>query len=481
MCGWFAGQFSRDNRRDIYMQWTDLHSSLKLVNSLVFSRLHLLRRRGTSFEHRTAVATCLLVSGLKQLVAVLVKNPYLQYQSGLSRDCAIICSIGRVCWQKCARLGRVTINRAHHPWRIPQPTPVLLACNCTGPASSQDKIIGRNSLCSFCRSPRDGQDAGNGKETFLLESYDSRSKTVRPGLSSLPTEKGSSLKTGGKLMPLEIPERKWEHVVIDFVVGLPVQEGCDTIFTVVDKATKMCHFIPCNERISAKQVAYLYWSQVGKLHGIPKVLISDRDVRFTSKFWKSLWNILGTNIRMGLGFHPQSSGQVEIFNKLLEQTLRCTIHQLEETRNWVKVLPAIEFAVNNSANRTTGFSAFYLNYGYHPLHPVQIMHSPEESSVEAVTQFASRLQEDFTVATRHLQQARDQMIKQTEPHKHAVQFQEGDQVLLSTRNFRFKHCPTKCKGDMLDLLLLLRESVLWPIALDYLTVGVCTLCFTYPC
>ena len=257
------------------------------------------------------------------------------------------------------------------------------------------------------------------------------------------TEKGSSLKTGGKLMPLEIPERKWEHVVIDFVVGLPVQEGCDTIFTVVDKATKMCHFIPCSERISAKQVAYLYWSQVGKLHGIPKVLISDRDVRFTSKFWKSLWNILGTNIRMGSGFHPQSSGQVEIFNKLLEQTLRCTIHQLEETRNWVKVLPAIEFAVNNSANRTTGFSAFYLNYGYHPLHPVQIMHSPEESSVEAVTQFASRLQEDFTVATRHLQQARDQMIKQTEPHRRAVQFQEGDQVLLSTRNFRFKHCPTK--------------------------------------
>ena len=65
------------------------------------------------------------------------------------------------------------------------------------------------------------------------------------------------------------------------------------------------------------------------------VLISDRDVRFTSRFWRELWRILGTNIRMGSGFHPQSSGQVEIYNKLLEQTLRCTIHQLGETRNWV--------------------------------------------------------------------------------------------------------------------------------------------------
>ena len=88
-------------------------------------------------------------------------------------------------------------------------------------------------------------------------------------------EKGSHLKPAGKLMPLEIPMRKWEHVAIDFVVGLPMQGNCDTICTVVDKATKMCHFIPCSEKISAKQVAQIYWQYVGKLHGIPSVLISD--------------------------------------------------------------------------------------------------------------------------------------------------------------------------------------------------------------
>ena len=65
---------------------------------------------------------------------------------------------------------------------------------------------------------------------------------------------------------------------------------------------------PCTEKISAKQVARLYWQSVGRLHGIPSVLISDRDVRFTSKFWKELWRLLGTNLRMGSGFHPESSG-----------------------------------------------------------------------------------------------------------------------------------------------------------------------------
>ena len=256
-------------------------------------------------------------------------------------------------------------------------------------------------------------------------------------------EKGSHLKPAGKLMPLEVPVRKWDHVVIDFVVGLPVQDDCDTICTVVDKATKMCHFIPCTEKISAKQVARLYWQFVGRLHGIPSVLISDRDVRFTSKFWKELWRLLGTNLRMGSGFHPESSGQVEIFNKLLEQTLRCTIHQLGETRNWLEVLPAIEFAVNNTPNRTTGYSAFYLNYGFHPLHPLQLLHSPDETRNEAVVQFTSRMQSDFQAAGQQLNQARQQMMQQTDSSRRALEFQEGDLVLLSTKHIRFRQCPTK--------------------------------------
>ena len=81
--------------------------------------------------------------------------------------------------------------------------------------------------------------------------------------------------------------RKRDHVVIDFVVGMPKQEGFDTIYIVVGKATKMCHFLPCNESISAKEVATLYWRHVEKLHGIPNVIISHRDPRFTGNFGKN--------------------------------------------------------------------------------------------------------------------------------------------------------------------------------------------------
>ena len=149
------------------------------------------------------------------------------------------------------------------------------------------------------------------------------------------TEKGSYLKPAGELQPLELPQRKWDHAAIGFITGVPLFEGKNTVLTFVDKATKMCHFVPCAETVSAKDVARLYWNNVGKLHGIPQLIISDRDPRFTGKFWKELWRVLETDLRMGAGYLPESSGQIEKFNQLLEHTLRCTVHQLGEAHRWV--------------------------------------------------------------------------------------------------------------------------------------------------
>ena len=257
------------------------------------------------------------------------------------------------------------------------------------------------------------------------------------------TEKGSNLKPGGELQPLEIPARKWNHVAIDFITGMPAYDGKDTILTVVDKATKMCHFVPCAETVSAKDVARLYWTHVGKLHGIPQAIISDRDPRFTGKFWRELWRLLGTDLRMGSGYHPESSGQVEKFNQLLEQTIRCTIHQVAEAHRWLELLPVIEFAVNSTPNRTTGYTGFYLNYGFHPLHPLQLLDSPNQTNVESVVSFTSRLQGDFMVAKEQLQRAQQQMKQVADQHRRAVDYTEGDQVLLNTRYLRFRNCPRK--------------------------------------
>ena len=205
------------------------------------------------------------------------------------------------------------------------------------------------------------------------------------------TEKSSHLQPAGQLMPLALLTHKWEHVAIDFVTGMPEEDGMNTICSIVDKAMKMCHSIPCNDTIIAKGTAQLYWQHVGRLHGIPSVIISNRDSRFTSRFWFELWRLLGTDLRRGLGFHPESSGQVEGFNQLLEQTLRCAVHQYGEARHWTEVLLVVEFAINNTPNRTTGYTTFFLNYGYHPLSPAQMLSSTSKTNNEAVNQFTSRL------------------------------------------------------------------------------------------
>ena len=146
---------------------------------------------------------------------------------------------------------------------------------------------------------------------------------------------------------------------------------------------------------------------------------------------------------MGSGYHPESSGQVEKFNQLLKQTIRCTIHQVDEAHRWLELLPVIEFAVNSTPNRTTGYTVFYLNYGFHPLYPLQLLDSPNQINVESVVRFTSRLQGDFMAAKEQLQRAQQQMKQVADQHRRAVDYREGDQVPLNTRYLRFRNCPRK--------------------------------------
>ena len=147
---------------------------------------------------------------------------------------------------------------------------------------------------------------------------------------------------------------------------------------------------------------------------------------------------------MGSGFHPESSGQVERFNQLLEQTLRCAVHQYGEARRWTEVLPVVEFAVNNTPNRMTGYTAFYLNYGFHPLSPAQMLSRIEETNNEAVHQFTTRLQQDFQTALQQLMQAGEAMKRFADRRRWEESvYRPGDLVLLSTRYLRIRDVPGK--------------------------------------
>ena len=127
----------------------------------------------------------------------------------------------------------------------------------------------------------------------------------------------------------------------------------------------MVHLIPCRETVDATKTTKLFWIHVGKLYGIPQCIYSDRGPQFCNRFWKALWDSLGTSLKFSNAYHPQSQGMVERVNCVVSQTLCCLIHCLENEKNWRQILPTIKMSINSFPNRSTGFSPIFLNYGYH--------------------------------------------------------------------------------------------------------------------
>jgi hypothetical protein len=180
--------------------------------------------------------------------------------------------------------------------------------------------------------------------------------------------KAQRQKPVGKLQPLQIPGRRWESVSMDLITDLPcTANGHDAIWVVVDRLSKMVHLQPTRKTVTAEQLALLYEQTVFRLHGFPKDIVSDRDVRFTSAFWKALNQRFGTRLSMSTKFHPQTDGQTERMNGILEDTLRHFVGPFQ--RDWEELLPVVEFAMNNSWNASIQNTPFMLNYGQNPDDP----------------------------------------------------------------------------------------------------------------
>ncbi|WVZ52193.1 hypothetical protein U9M48_003277 [Paspalum notatum var. saurae] len=174
--------------------------------------------------------------------------------------------------------------------------------------------------------------------------------------------KSDHLKPAGMLQPLAIPAWKWEDIHMDFIVGLPhTQKGYDYIWVIIDRLTKTAHFIPVKTTYRAKQYAELYISQVVSLHGIPWTITSDRGSLFVSCFWEQLQDALGTNLVQSSAYHPQTSGQVERVNQILEDMLRACA--LTYSTKWDECLPLAEFAYNNSYQKSLEMAPFEALYG----------------------------------------------------------------------------------------------------------------------
>ncbi|WVZ58247.1 hypothetical protein U9M48_008533, partial [Paspalum notatum var. saurae] len=162
--------------------------------------------------------------------------------------------------------------------------------------------------------------------------------------------------------PLKVLEWKWEEITMDFIVGLPrTQKGYNSIWVVVDRLTKVAHFIPVNTTYSGAKLAELYISRIVCLHGVPKRIISDRGSQFTSRFWEQLHDSLETKLRFSTAYHPQTDGQTERTNQILEDMLRtCAI---QYSTSWDMCLPYAEFSYNNSYQASLKKLPFEALYG----------------------------------------------------------------------------------------------------------------------
>ena len=159
---------------------------------------------------------------------------------------------------------------------------------------------------------------------------------------------------------------------MDFITSLPrSSKGNTQIFVVVDRLSKMAHFIPCKKAASAVDIASLFMQHVFKIHGLPKSIVSDRDPKFTGNFWTSLFKSLGTNLLFSLAYHPQTDGQTERVNQILEEMLRHYIQS--RLASWEDYLPLVEFAYNNSFYFAIGMTPFQAAYGHTPIMPTNFL------------------------------------------------------------------------------------------------------------
>lgn len=244
-------------------------------------------------------------------------------------------------------------------------------------------------------------------------------------------------------MPIPSPTEPGHTWTMDLITGLPPSAaGNDAITVWVCKLTKLRHYTACKTAIDAPSLAKLFMRDIVRLHGLPKSVISDRDPRFTAHFWKEFWNTLGTTLNMSTAFHPQSDGQTENANKVLEIMLRPRV-DFDQT-DWDEHLAAAELAYNNATNETTGYSPFYLFYGRDASLPMdlaitRLMKSPEELSKNpAAVEALLRWQQALLFARSNTEKQQKRQKQYADQRRRSEEYQVGDRVMLQTAHLKLQ-------------------------------------------
>ena len=243
--------------------------------------------------------------------------------------------------------------------------------------------------------------------------------------------KSVTSKPNGLLQSLQIPNRRWAQVSLDFITGLPrSSNGNDAILTLVDSVSKMAHFIPTKTTVSAAETVELLADRLVRYHGFPTTLISDRDTRFVSELWGKFCERFKIKRALSSAWHPQTDGQTERVHRTLEQILRTYI-QTDEAA-WEGLLPAAELAYNCTVHNSTGMTPFETMIGENPLRAIDL--DLNEALEPTVTPPMTKIfQQLVDRAAVHILQAQALQKHYADQKRKEAEFQEGEQVWVSTR------------------------------------------------
>jgi len=201
---------------------------------------------------------------------------------------------------------------------------------------------------------------------------------------------------------------------------------------VVDRFSKMAHFIPCNNTNDATCIAELYFKEVTRLHAIPKSIVLDSDTKFLSHFWINLWKKLSTKLLFSTTCYPQTDGQTKVTNRTLGTLLRALIKP--HTKAWDLLLPHAEFASNKAPSKATGLSPLKVVYGIDPLSPNVLTPWPQDQKphVDAAVR-VKEIQKLCELAKVRIEKTNAAYEAQANKHRTKIVFQPGDLVWIHLR------------------------------------------------
>jgi transposase InsO family protein len=244
----------------------------------------------------------------------------------------------------------------------------------------------------------------------------------------------------GHLQPLPIPERPWQHISMDFKSFPKDKKGYDAVYVVIDRLGKRAYSIPCYKTTTAKDMAQLFISNIYRTHGAPNTIVSDRGPQFISEFWAEFCRILGIKLKLSTAYHPQTDGQTEIMNQYLDQRLRPFINYHQD--NWSDLLPMMDYAQATLPHDSTGLAPFYIEFGYEPRtsfdwnRPTGPATARERLNREEAQQLAHRMHDAWQTARNNIQKAQDKQKTQADKRRREIDFNEGDMVWVSTKNWK---------------------------------------------